>query len=75
MALWNYEHSKDPRPGGAGSLTLADITSATLTVTDNRTAASGSFNPLTGASDDTGYGSTTGTFTRVGEHWSEVSTD
>jgi hypothetical protein len=55
-ALWNYEFSIDLQPNGVGSLTLADIT-ATLTVTDVTTGATGTINPLTHWADDTGFGS------------------
>jgi hypothetical protein len=56
-ALWNYEFSIDLQPNGAGSgLTLNEIT-ATLTVTDLTTGATGTVNPLTYWGDDSGFGS------------------
>jgi hypothetical protein len=77
LALWNYEFSIDLRPGGVGSLTLANIV-ATLTVTDVTTGATGTVNPLTHWVDDSGFGSGAGGasgLTSTGKHIPEVPAD
>ena len=60
LALWNYEFSIDLRPAGVGTLTLANLLNASLTITDNGTNTSITINPLTAFPDDSGYGSTAG---------------
>jgi hypothetical protein len=56
-ATWDYEFSIDLNPGGtAGGLTFADISTASLTITDVTNPASGSYNP-TLLPDDATYGS------------------
>jgi hypothetical protein len=55
-AAWNYEFSIDLRPGGVGTLTLADIT-ATLTITDVTTGATATVDALSYFGDNSGYGS------------------
>ena len=60
LALWNFEFSIDVRPGAVGSLTLASLLNASLTVTDNGTGGSITVNPLTAWGDDAGYGSSAG---------------
>jgi hypothetical protein len=74
VALWNYEFSIDLNPGGAGTLTLADLVAASLTITDNGTGTSVTVNPLTKWVDDTGFGSVPG-LTGAAKHIPETSAD
>jgi hypothetical protein len=74
VAWWNYEFSIDLRPGGVGSLVLASLAAASLTVTDNGTGASISVNPLTAWGDDSGYGATAGN-TSTAKHSPEQALD
>jgi hypothetical protein len=54
-AAWNYEFAIDLRPGGAGSLTLENV-SAQLHLADLTTGVTATVNPLTYRSDDAGFG-------------------
>jgi len=74
FALWNFEFSIDLRPGGVGALTLAGLTNASLTITDNGTGGSITVNPLTAWGDDSGYGSSAGN-TMTAKHAPENALD
>lgn len=57
-AAWNYEFSIDLRPGGVGTLTLADIVQyTTLKITDVTTGATSTINPLVYFPDNSTWGS------------------
>ncbi|HXT81023.1 MAG TPA: PEP-CTERM sorting domain-containing protein [Acetobacteraceae bacterium] len=73
-AVWNYEFSIDMDPGHAGSLTLADIFKATLTVKDNGTGVTQPILPLTYFPDNSGYGNAS-VATNVGKHEPQTSSD
>jgi hypothetical protein len=75
---WNYEFSIDVDPGGAlnpGGPTLADVSAATITVTDLNTSSFASYNPL--ALDDCAFGSgaTGGKCSGTGTHIDVQSSD
>jgi hypothetical protein len=78
-AIWDYDFSIDLNPNGANTTGLTFgtpglIASASLTVTDTTTGATGSYNPLTFLGDDDSYGSVSGT-TLAGKHHPEVAGD
>lgn len=54
-SAWGFDFSINLRPGGVGTLTLADVT-ATLTMTDALKGTTGSFSPFL-IPDNTEYGS------------------
>ena len=73
-AAWNYEFSIDMDPGHAGSLTLANIFKATLTVKDNSTNVSQAIPLPTYFGDNSGYGNAS-VATNVGKHEPQTSSD